>query len=68
MFLQTQHFETVCVFVSPNQLVMWESQPDEFLEVTTNFYFNSDMVINILFVNDKVISLAAEYNTFNAGV
>jgi len=36
--------------------------------LTTNCNFISDMAINILLVNDMVISLEAEYNTFSPGV
>jgi hypothetical protein len=65
--LQTQHFESGRVFVT--QLTSDVGiLAGRIVGVATNCYFISDMVINILLVNDMVISLAAEYNTFNAGV
>lgn len=64
--LQTQHFETGRVFVTQLSTDVGISV-GRIVEVTTNCYFLSDMVTNILLVNDMVISLEAEYNTFSAG-
>jgi hypothetical protein len=67
IFLQTQNFETGRVFVIQLSTDVGISA-GRIVKMSTNCYFISDMVINILIVNDTVISLEAEYNTFSAGV
>jgi len=66
-YLKTQHFEIGCVFVTQLSTDVGISA-GRIVGLTTNCSFISDMVINILLVNDMVISLEAKYNTFSAGV